>query len=81
MKTEWTPEEWNRRWASILEDRRVLEAEIAELRADAQMLRDRGHEVPAQHIDKAIHIAEELVETIDEAEAARADLYGELGAS
>lgn len=75
---EWTWEEWQRRAASSLEDARILRAEIADIRANADMLRERGHPIPAHELEKvalesealANHIETTINTALDAAEAA-----------
>lgn len=71
--SEWTVEEWERRKASLLEDVRILQAEIDEQREDVKMLRERGHDMPAEvmehHIKKAEAIIERVIEGFEEANA------------
>lgn len=62
---EWTWEEWKQKAASSLEDARILRAEIGDLRANAKMLRDRGHEIPAIELEGAAFQAEALANHIE----------------
>jgi DNA-binding transcriptional MerR regulator len=52
-----TPEEYERRKASLEEDVRVLEAHLAEAQEHADMLRERGHEYPADVLEASIQWA------------------------
>ena len=63
-----TPEEWLRTVASWEEDARIAEATITEVFEDAAMLRERGHDFPAEVME---HHARKAQEIIDDA---RADL-------
>ena len=69
----WTPEEYERRKASLDEDVRVLEAELAEGQENADMLRERGHEYAADVMEASIQWARNRIAEgrakLEEAEA------------
>jgi len=72
VSDRWPRGEWERRKASILEDVRILQAEVNEQRENVQMLKDRGHDSPARalehHITRAEILIKEVVEGFEEVE-------------
>jgi hypothetical protein len=70
---EWSPEEWHRRMASLDEDVRVFRAMIADMRDNANFLRERGHHEAAAKLDETADngetVANEIQAGLDEARA------------
>jgi hypothetical protein len=66
MGGPWTPEEYRRQVASAEEDIRILESHLGDARANAEMLRARGHEWPAEVLEHSIRTAEERVAELRE---------------
>jgi hypothetical protein len=54
MTKEWTLEEWRRHVASLEESGRILQASIDEMQANADMLRERGHEFLAEVLEHSV---------------------------
>ena len=50
----WSPEKWRQRKASLEEDIRILEAQVAEINDMAEMLRERGIDKAALHAEAAV---------------------------
>lgn len=71
MTEEWTPEEWHRRMASLDEDVRVFRAMIADMRENAEFLRERGHP----------QAADALAATADHGEAVANEIQAGLDAA
>jgi cytochrome oxidase Cu insertion factor (SCO1/SenC/PrrC family) len=56
--TELTPERWLRMAASLEEDFRIYQVTIDEMRDYETMLRERGHDVPAEVMTQAADTAQ-----------------------
>ena len=63
----YTPEEWEHKKASLLEDVRILRAMNQEMQENADMLRERGHEAAALHMETGIVEAEAIADKIETA--------------
>lgn len=77
MSETFTPEEWERRMASLREDARIVQAEINENQRNVDWLRGLGHDFPAevlqQGVDKAQATLDESLALANEAQGVEDD--------